>query len=618
MNILSEAETAALSAWLEDQQDFVFLDTARVTSEECQTLLFVNPIKWLICHNPEEAPSFLEEVADLQGQGYYLAGWFGYEFGYCSEPSLLPLSEGVKGPLAVLGQFREPLDISAITPAAVSTEYSVSNPRTNIDRDDYLQAISRIKEYIVAGDTYQVNYTLKLLFTVNGSLSAFYRALRRNQAVSYGAWMRQGGRDIMSFSPELFFRTDGKKVTVRPMKGTMVRGKTLQEDMVQRHKLEQDAKNRSENIMIVDLLRNDLGHLLHDAGGGTVRPRSLFDVEAYETLLQMTSTIDGFIAQAGRADLARILKALFPCGSVTGAPKIRTMEIIRELEKEPRGVYCGAIGYSGPDASVFNVPIRTVVLEGEKGEMGIGSGIIFDSDPEAEWQESLLKGNFLTRRQPDFQLIETLLWQPGSGYWLLDEHLDRLTGSAAYFLFAYDVEQITAQLAEEARAFTGTMRVRLLMHRDGKVSIAATNLDANFQPEIEPTTGAGPLPKVVFSTIQTNPENIHLFHKTTQRQLYDDERHQALEKGFVEVLFVNKNGEVAEGSISNIFVTMSGDDTLLTPPVNCGLLGGTFRRFLLDRGIAVEKVLTREDLLNADAVYIGNSVRGLIQVRVER
>jgi para-aminobenzoate synthetase/4-amino-4-deoxychorismate lyase len=616
MKTLSEVETAALSAWLEEQQDFVFLDTARVTSEEYRTLLFVDPVRWLICHGPEEVPSFLEKVAEIQAQGYWLAGWFSYEFGYCTEPSLLPLAEGVQGPLAVLGQFREPQDFSAVSRPVVSGDFSVSGLRTNIDRHEYLQAVSRIKEYILAGDTYQVNYTLKLLFRVHGSHSAFYRSLRRNQAVSYGAWIRQGGRDIMSFSPELFFRTDGEKVTVRPMKGTMARGRNLEEDMALRHRLQRDVKNRSENVMIVDLLRNDLGRLLHDTGGGLVRPRSLFDVEAYETLLQMTSTVDGFVSSEGGTQLVKILKALFPCGSVTGAPKIRTMEIIHELEAEPRGVYCGAIGYTGPEVSVFNVPIRTVVLEEGKGEMGIGSGIIHDSDPVAEWGESLLKGNFLTRRQPDFQLIETLLWQPGTGYWLLDEHLDRLTASAKYFLFTCSREQVKGQLAAQAHPFAGPMRVRLLLHRDGEVTVASSELDPDVRPVIEPVSGSGPHLKVAFSATPTDSENIHLFHKTTRRQFYDEERHQALEKGLYEVIFVNKNGEVTEGSISSIFITAAGGDILLTPPVACGLLAGTFRRFLLDRGRAVERVLAREDLLSADAVYVGNSVRGLVQVQI--
>ncbi|MCL7487010.1 MAG: chorismate-binding protein [Desulfobulbaceae bacterium] len=620
--------TAKLHAWLGDQDEFVFLDCARPSGEEHRSLLFTGPVQWIICTEPGQAGAFLAEADDLRSRGYYLAGWFAYEFGYQLEPSLMPLFSGIDSPYAVLGVFADPIVIDhrsgdwsglekVIATAKTRAEESfvIDSLRTSIDKVEYLRAVDWIKEYIVAGDTYQVNYTMKLQFGFKGALSSLYGSLRRNQAVSYGAWIRRGGRDIMSFSPELFFRSDINHITVRPMKGTMKRGRTLDEDVRQRRSLRDDLKNRSENVMIVDLLRNDLGRLLHVTGGGRVQPRSLFDVEVYDTLLQLTSTIDGIPTGGPMPGLRDIIPALFPCGSVTGAPKIRTMEIIHELEKEPRGIYCGAIGYSGPRGSVFNVPIRTVVMEGSRGEMGIGSGIVFDSDPEAEWQESLLKAGFLTRPQADFQLIETLLWRPESGYWLLSEHLERLADSATYFLFAFDRERVVGRLHGQESLFSGPTRVRLLLHRDGSVRITAAELDYDVRPSLKPAAVAGPLPKVVISATPTDPDNVHLYHKTTQRTLYDDERQSALEKRYHEVLFINRKGEVAEGSISNIFI--AGEDRLLTPPVRCGLLPGTFRRHLLDLGMAAECILTREDLRRAGAVYIGNSVRGLVQVEVE-
>lgn len=619
---------AALCGWLAGQDDFVLLDTARVTGEEKQTLLFTTPERWLTCAGPEQADAFMEELAGLEEQGAHLAGWFGYEFGCLLESSLRHLVVDNVGPFAVIGVFGPPLVIGHPNEDFVQRtgmEDSdaqeedicglIRDIRTSIDEESYLAALDRIKEYIAAGDTYQVNYTLKLKFLFDGAPEALYLLLRQRQAVSYGAWIRQGGRDIMSFSPELFFRSGSELITVRPMKGTMSRGKILAEDLARREVLREDVKNRSENVMIVDLLRNDLGRLLHNTGGGTVRPRSLFDVEVYDTLLQMTSTIEG-VPKAGKVpSLSRMLKALFPCGSVTGAPKIRTMEIIHELEKEPRGVYCGAIGYSSSGSTVFNVPIRTLVLEDGAGEMGIGSGIVFDSDPEAEWQETLLKGRFLSASRPEFQLIETLLWQPEPGYWLLEEHMERLARSAAYFLFGLSGIVIRAALNRTAEEFTAPMRVRLLLFRDGSFSINAAEHTGPLPESPEIAFEPDPLPTVVLSAQRTNRENVHLYHKTTARDLYIRERQAALAEGYYEVLFLNREGEVTEGSITNIFVRQGG--RLLTPPAACGLLAGTFRRRLLERDRAEEQVLTRDDLLGAEAVYVGNSVRGLVRVTVQ-
>lgn len=627
MKPVSDRDLLSLLGQLDERQDFVFLDTARPGREEYRSLLFTAPRRWLVCDGPGSLDKFLGEIDLQQRQGGFLAGWFGYEFGYLLEPSLRRLCSGSAGPLAVLGVFGDPLIIDhrrggRAAPAgagagpvpATPGAAAVRRAGLGMTRNEYLRAVRRIKEYILAGDTCQVNYTMKLRFEYRGPISSLYSSLRRNQPVAYGAWIRQGGCDILSFSPELFFRAGRERITVRPMKGTMRRGTTLEEDLACRRALAADLKNRSENVMIVDLLRNDLGRLLHGVGGGRVAPRSLFDVEAYETVLQMTSTVDAFPAARGMIPLREILKALFPCGSVTGAPKIRTMEIIRELEKEPRGVYCGALGFCGPDEAVFNVPIRTVVLAGGRGEMGIGSGIVHDSDPAAEWRESLLKARFLTSGRPEFQLIETLLWLPAAGYWLLEEHLRRLAGSAAYFHFFCDRREILAALHKETRKYTGPMRVRLLLHRDGKIALSAVPLEGRQTVPGEQPLEADPPPVVRFSAARTSRENIHLYHKTTERGLYVRERGKALEAGCHEVLFINRQGEVTEGSIANVFIRRGG--RLLTPPVRCGLLGGTFRRFLLERGVAAEEILTREDVLAADAVYVGNSVSGLVRVQV--
>ena len=357
MKQLQKLDITTMIDSLEENDEFVFLDCAKVNDEEYRSYLFTQPQQWLTCTEPEQAEEFMAKADALRSQGYYLAGWLGYEFGYLLEPSLRSLCPPQRN-YALLGVFPEPLVINhqnggQLFPLEVAGDsgsveretFSIENLRTSMERLEYLQAIDRIKEYIIAGDTYQVNYTLKLLFDFQGSSAGLYSALRRNQVVSYGAWIRRSGQDVMSFSPELFFRASGERITVRPMKGTMRRGRTLAEDGQQQKLLFEDLKNRSENVMIVDLLRNDLGRLLHATGGGRVQPRTLFDVEVYDTVLQMTSTIDGLPAESEAPLLQDILPALFPCGSVTGAPKIRTMEIISELETQPRGVYCGAIGF---------------------------------------------------------------------------------------------------------------------------------------------------------------------------------------------------------------------------------------------------------------------------------
>jgi para-aminobenzoate synthetase/4-amino-4-deoxychorismate lyase len=494
----------------------------------------------------------------------------------------------------------------------------------NLDREEYLEAIRRIKSYIEAGDTYQVNYTLKLLFDFSGSVSEFYCSLRRNQSVSYGGMIKTGNTTILTFSPELFFRKQGNVINVRPMKGTMLRGRTISEDREFADFLHHDIKNRSENVMIVDLLRNDLGRLSRMGG---VSVQSLFDVETYETLHQMTSSIRGEVNRP--VSLEEMFKALFPCGSVTGAPKIRTMEIIRELEAEDRGVYTGAIGFISPDSeAVFNVPIRTVILQGNKGEMGIGSGIVWDSDPVGEWEECKLKGRFLTTPAPEFKLIETMLWLPESGYWLRDLHLERLVESACYFSYPLKLGKVRAALHELAVDFGSTtsvknQRVRLTLSRAGEFELTHTELNENFPPEVEPAaimqqkTGKY-LPKVIFSIRNTDSNSPYLFHKTTLRRIYDDERVQVVDKkGYYEVLFVNEKGEVSEGSYTNIFLQKDG--RLITPPVSCGLLPGVLRKYLLLHypELVVEEKFTRKDLEQADAVYIGNSVRGLVRVIVD-
>lgn len=639
---LSDKALQSLLAGLAGKEEFVFLESSRVTPENHLSYLFLDPVQRLVCNPADDPAVFFSKAQEKLDQGFYLAGYVGYEFGYMLEPVLAKsfapkapaADEHVSLPLADLGVFNPPQIYDHRTktftregswparagpgPAAI---FSIDHLRLNLEEQKYLAAIQRIKSYIEAGDTYQVNYTLKLRFDFSGSVSGLYCSLRRNQSVSYSGWIKNRELSILSFSPELFFRKKGNQIHVRPMKGTMVRGRTIAEDREFADFLHHDIKNRSENVMIVDLLRNDLGRLSRMGG---VKVESLFDVETYETLQQMTSSIRGEINRP--VALEEMFKALFPCGSVTGAPKIRTMEIIRELEAEDRGVYTGAIGFIGPDgAAVFNVPIRTVVLQGNKGEMGIGSGIVWDSDPIGEWQECRLKGQFLTMPRAEFKLIETMLWHPESGYWLLDLHLDRLAASADYFSYPLELEKARAALQETTTGFTGAVslqshRVRLALARDGTFTVTRSELQENSPPWIEPAAimhqkRGRNLPRVVFANRNTDSDSVYLYHKTTLRRLYDEERAMAVdEKGYYEVLFMNEKGEVTEGSYTNIFLQKDG--RLMTPPLSCGLLPGVLRRYLLQQypELVVEKPFFRKDLEQADALYVGNSVRGLVRV----
>lgn len=634
MQRISEYDLKELTRSLSQMDNFVFLESSKVSEQDHLSMLFIEPIQWLTCTAEDSAVSFLQEVERWRAQGKYLAGWIGYEFGYLLEPTLYHFlhssnrSDSPGRPLAVLGVFEKPIIFDHSTnlhrddqawPNLTTDDadgFRINNMQTNIGHEEYLSAINRVKEYIAAGHTYQVNYTMKLKFDFSGSPAELYRTLRRNQSVSYGAWIKHDNKDIISLSPELFYRVNKDKIIARPMKGTMARGRTTDEDTAIRSLLQKDPKNCSENIMIVDLLRNDLGRLLYEIDGGKVQPQSIFDIETFETLLQMTSTIEGTLKSGKQPKLMEIIQAIFPCGSITGAPKIRTMEIIHELEKEERGVYCGAIGYSGPDETVFNVPIRTLVLKNGRGEMGIGGGIIHDSDPEGEWQESLLKGNFLTHPIPEFQLIETMLWQPDSGYRLLAEHLDRLTDSARYFLFSFNIDEIKEALTKTTFSFSspGQHRVRLLLYRDGRTQITATELENfKFSDPLQPITSKT-LPVVAFSRQQTDPKSRYLYHKTTSRKIYNDARKRAGELELFEILFTNTKGEVTEGSITNIFIEKDG--VLITPPLQSGLMNGTLRRFLINHDHVQERVLGRQDIDTADKVYVGNSVFGLIQVKL--
>lgn len=584
---------------------FAFLETARFDEGNEVSYLFLDFEEILSLRRTGQLEEFFKRAEGYLKRGYWLVGFLSYELGYLLEPKLNYLSpEEDSFPFAWFGVCRRPLlfrhegDIQVNPSGFPLGEFKVNNLKPNITEDEYSQAIQRIKTYIEAGDTYQVNFTYKYKFKFRGDILHFYLYLRRMQPTPYMAFINTGDAYLLSFSPELFFRLDGTKILVEPMKGTQGRGKLLHEDEEKGKVLKEDEKNRAENLMIVDLLRNDLGRI---SKIGTVRVRQLFKVQKYRTVWQMTSEIEAYLLN--KMNLKQILYALFPSGSVTGAPKIRTMQIIHELEKEPRRVYTGAIGYVSPlGKACFNVAIRTLLIKGDRGELGIGGGIVYDSVDEAEFKEANLKASFFIKGWPRFSLIETMRWDRENGFYLLDLHLDRLNSSARYFQIPLDLGEVRRavfKLREEFRD-DKIYKIRLLLDLEGRIRIDYEELNEVRTPV-----------KVKLSNKRVDPEDIFLYHKTTNRSLYDGERRKALAEGFFEVIFLNKKGELTEGSISNIFIEKGG--ILYTPPLSSGLLPGVLREHLIQSGRAEEKVLYPRDLLEADKVYIGNSVRGIME-----
>jgi para-aminobenzoate synthetase/4-amino-4-deoxychorismate lyase len=603
--------------------------------QERVSRVFLEPVRVLEAREPGEIPGLFAEVESAVAAGRYAAGYFAYECGICFEPKA-GMRRGEE-PLAWLGIYERPYcfdhpsgEFVGGAPAGLerfargagggtdARELAADlcgDPLTGILTDirfgvseaEYARRIAAIHEWIRAGDVYQLNFTAPLRVGVEGSAAALYKQLRARQPAPYGAFLHtRAGRKILSFSPELFFRVEGagegRRITTRPMKGTAPRGRTTREDQAQAEWLQNDEKNRSENLMIVDLLRNDLGRL---ARFGSVRVDELFTVERYPTLWQMTSTISGTLRR--EVGFEEIFRALFPCGSVTGAPKVRAMQLIGEIEAEPRGVYTGAIGYFSRARTVFNVAIRTLEVEGAEGRMGLGSGIVIDSDAAAEYGECLLKAEFLTRAAERFSLIESLLWR--EGYPLLEMHLDRLTDSAEYFGYPCERETVRAALEEYARGFEGgpARKVRLLLDDEGQISITDEALAAD---------GERRAVRVRMARERTDSADRMLLHKTTQRALYARAFGEAVRDGFDEALFQNERGEVTEGAISNVFAVKDG--RWRTPPVECGLLAGVYRRHLLGtRAEIEEQVLRVEDLREADEVYLANAVRGLRRAEID-
>ncbi|MDO0945839.1 aminodeoxychorismate synthase component I [Chromohalobacter israelensis] len=602
---------------LEEQQDdniFILLENTRCSNGNRTSLLFENPVFEVICYRNDALRAALREIDELRGQGYYLSGYLAYEAGYalsdkqdfafCRRPSS-------DTPLVHFYAFRDVRRLSqqqasrfleSRTPDA--TPSAIRHLALNETRDRYLKNIEKIKSYIREGDTYQINYTLKYRLEYQGSPIALYRKLRHRQKVEFGGFLNFPEYSVLSLSPELFLRKQGTALESKPMKGTFPRGVTPQEDAGILDTMRHDAKTRSENVMIVDLLRNDISRI---ASPGSVAVKNLFEIQTFETLHQMISTVTGSIAPDARIE--HVFRELFPCGSITGAPKIRTMQIIEELEREPRGVYTGAIGYLTPHNDFcFNVPIRTCIAHADgTAEMGVGGGVLFESDAEAEYAECLLKARFLTGLNQDLQLIETMRYSNAEArIEHLEEHLQRLARSAHDLQFVFDGPRVRDALGEAIADLRHDAKVRLLMAHDGQLEVTTAPLPA--MPESTQTARLG------ISDQRIDRRDFLLQYKTTERSLYEQAYQHHREAGDYDVAFLNAEGRLTEASRHNLFIEKDG--LLLTPPLEEGVLPGIARRMLIETSCerCCERPLTPQDLLEADAIWLTNAVRGVVPV----
>lgn len=573
----------------------------------------------LECRRAADVADFFHALERERQAGRWIALAADYGAGCWFEPRLSPLAgAGGEAPAFRAEVFEQCRELTADQVQAWLEQglrplterqacAGLADLQPELSETDFGRAVNRIRQYIAAGDVYQVNFTFALDGRSYGDPLALYARLRAAQPVRYGGYLRLPGRTILSLSPELFLERCGDTVTSHPMKGTAPRGATPAEDGAAAAALLASEKNRAENLMIVDLIRNDLGRL---AAPGAVRVDSLFRLESYPTLHQLVSTVS---AELPGQDLLALFRALFPCGSITGAPKIRAMEIIAELERSSRGLYTGALGWLAPNGDFrFNVPIRTLVRQDDgRVRLGVGAGIVQDSQAVAEWHECLAKARFATGLESCFGLIESLRLEPDNDalYPLLELHLERLQTSCRVFGFPVDINFLRWQLlshgTDYSRRKTGLAKTRLLVRKDGTWEIESSPLPA---PVVGPVG-------VVWAKESVTSDDLLQRHKTSHRPHYDRELARiASLPGVFDALFLNEKGEVAEGARSNIFVSLAG--RLYTPPLSCGVLDGVARRRLLASGEAEERILRREDILQAEAIFLSNAVRGLMPAQM--
>jgi len=550
-------------------------------------LLFEKPLSVIETSETHLVMDSLEELQRNLDQGYYVAGFLTYEASSAFEPGIPVYSSSL--PKLWFGIFNKPKEI--ILSEKPDCQLPAFEWTPQISEEEYHRNIAKIKEYIASGDTYQVNYTFDMRSEYKGDPFDFFCHIVLHHPSPYAAFIDTGFHSFCSFSPELFFCQNDHTITCKPMKGTAPRGVSSAEDDLMSSQLFNCIKNRAENVMIVDMIRNDLGRISRT---GSVKVSKLFEIEKYETVFQMTSTVQ---AQTDWS-IPQVFKALFPCASITGAPKIRTSQIIHELEKRPRGIYCGSIGYATPEKkAVFNVAIRTATIDYSNNSIiyNVGSGIVWDSDSKNEFQECLSKAKVVQVQFSDFQLIESLLHTKEKGYFLFDSHIKRCINSCRYFGFKIDENSLVQFLMKLKETLPDyPVKVRCLVHKNG-------HIESSIAPVI---SAQEPVPLTI-AHLPVNSDNIYLYHKTTRRQFFEEELRSS--SGGMDVILWNENGYLTETTSANLVLLKNG--RYLTPDVSCGLLAGTFRNHLLEKKIIEEARLKIEDLFDSDKIFRINSVR---------
>jgi len=554
---------------------------------------FTNPKEVLLAWCAADVLDVLIEVERrVNKESLYAAGYLTYEAAAGFDPAYVTNKDQCL-PLVCFGLFAD-FDKRDTLPGPEGTSNPSSPWQMITSHAEYVDNLSAIKRQIELGNTYQINYTVRQrAANITNPLELFSKTA---SDAPYAAYIECHDHAIVSASPELFFRLSGEQLICKPMKGTAPRGLTSAEDLALHQELRESQKNRAENVMITDMVRNDLGRI---AKPGTVNVPKLFELEKYPTVWQMTSTVTA----STDAPASEILKALFPSASVTGAPKVSSMEIIRKLEETPREIYTGAIGFIGPGRQAqFSVAIRTALIDKKTNEAvyGVGGGIVWDSGPDEEYRECLTKAKILSTSNSTqgFELLETLLWVPEGGFFLLDEHLNRMQASAAYFDFAFDRAVIQEALTDlEERLPAQRHRVRLLLQRDGKVRSTET-----------PVTPVHELPeqRIALAREPIDIDTPFIYHKTTRRDAY--EQGLQLADDVDDVLLWNEDGFITETSIANVVLSIDGER--FTPPVECGLLAGTYREWLLRKGEIKERRIHTSELTPGSELTLINSVRG--------
>jgi para-aminobenzoate synthetase/4-amino-4-deoxychorismate lyase len=570
---------------------FVLLDDARTAGAPAR--LYRDPVMVIEARAVSEVHSALDCIRAGIAAGQHAAGFLSYEAGAAFEPSVGTLRATV-APLMWFGLFdryEEMADPRSILPSADGAW--IGAPEPQVSRERYDVALREVLDLIAAGDIYQANLTFRARVPFAGDPLALYAAIRSRARAGWGAIVATGAETLLSFSPELFFRLDGRALACRPMKGTARRDPAPAVDAAVAAALAADEKQRAENLMIVDLMRNDLSRV---AVPGSVAVPELFAIEPYPTVHQMTSTVTASLAP-GR-DAVDVLAALFPCGSITGAPKVRAMQVIGAVEQDDRGPYTGSIGRLDPSGDAqFNVAIRTLHIRAgdDHATIGLGGGIVADSQADGEWDEALAKGTFLTHGQRTPDLIETMRFDPEAGILLIERHLARMKASAAVFGFLFDRHEARNELQAATFRLRRPARIRLLTSQTGKITIEVAPL---------PVPRDNPI-RIALAGLPVSPADFRLRHKTSDRAFYDDARRAS---GADEVVFVDPQGFITEGSFTSVFVERNG--RLLTPPLARGLLPGVLRAELIESGRAIEQDLTPDDL--ARGLHVGNALRGLM------